>query len=246
MVAVFFLATGTSVLNQVQDRRIDALMGRTKNRPIPAGEIKPASALFLSLFLLAAGILLFAESGMWIPLILGAGNVIIYNGIYTRLKMKTVFALIPGALTGAVPILIGWTAAGGNIIDPEAIFLGLFMFFWQVPHFWLLNLSYDLQYKTAEIPTITDHFTFFQVKRIIVVWLTAASLTSLMMVSRGFSHHIILAAAILLMNIILLIITIYRFFIAHSDPYKLLFILVNSFLFIVLILLIAEKLYLLT
>jgi len=244
MTAVFFLAACASVINQIQERKIDSLMERTKNRPIPSGKIKPAAAMIISIFFFSAGIFLFALDKLWIPLILGVGNVIWYNAVYTSLKMKTTFAVIPGALVGAVPILMGWSAAGGNILDPEPLFLGLFMFFWQIPHFWLLMLTYETAYKFAGIPTMTDHFSFFQVKRMILVWLAAASVTSLMLVTWGFSHHILMAGLILFLNIMLLIITIYRFFIARSGSFKLLFIMVNCFLFIVLFLLIAERLFL--
>ena len=189
------------------------------------------------------GFLLFAKEKLWIPLILGVGNVIWYCVVYTSFKMKTTFALLPGALSGAVPILMGWSAAGGNMLDPEPLFLGLFMFFWQVPHVWLLRLTYDTSYKTAGIPTMTDHFSLLQLKRMILVWLVAASVTSLMMVSLGFSHHLLLAGLILLLNVILLLIIIYRFFFARSESFRLMFILVNCFLFIVLILLITEKLF---
>ena len=242
MTAVFFLAAGASILNQIQERKVDSLMERTKNRPIPSGKIKPAAALAVSIFFFVAGIFLFAQNKLWIPLMLGAGNVAWYNGVYTTLKMKTPFALIPGALTGAVPIFMGWSAAGGYILDPEPVFLGLFMFFWQIPHFWLLMLTHATEYKTAGIPAITDHFSSFQVKRMILLWLAAASVTSLMMVTRGFSHHLLLAGLILFLNMMLLIITIYRFFIASFHSVKLLYILVNCFLFIILLLLICESL----
>jgi heme o synthase len=241
MSAIFFFAAGTSVLNQIQERKIDSLMDRTKNRPIPAGELSPTEAMAISIFFILAGIVFFVTGKLWVPLYLGIANIILYNGIYSRMKMKTTFALIPGAVTGAIPIFMGWSAAGGNILEPVPLFLGLFMFFWQMPHFWLLMLAHDEEYKNAGIPKMTDSFSTFQVKRMILVWLVAASITSLFMVVRGFSHHFLMAVVILFLNILLLILTIYKFFIVKSDSFRLLFILVNCFLFIVLALLIVEK-----
>jgi protoheme IX farnesyltransferase len=243
MAAIFCLSTGTSMLNQVQEYKVDALMERTKRRAIPTGAITPALALGLSILLLLSGLFLFVIQHRWIPLLLGIFNILLYNGIYTTLKMKSTFALIPGALTGAIPIFMGWTAAGGAILDTEVLYLGLFMFCWQIPHFWLLMLANEKDYHFAGIPVITDNFSSRQVRRMILVWLTAASATSIMMVTRDFSHHILLAGLIVLLNITLMGITIYSLFISRKDSYRLLFILVNGFMLMVLMLLVTEKLF---
>jgi heme o synthase len=189
-------------------------------------------------------LILLASGGFWIPLFLGAGNIVCYNAVYTPLKMKSTFALIPGAVTGAVPVLMGWSSAGCTLLSAQPLFLGIFMFFWQVPHFWLLSLTYDEEYRKAGIPTMTMHFSYFQIKRLILVWLAAASVTSLMMVSSGFPHHPIPALIILTVNIFLFMVTVYRFFILKSGSFRILFVLVNCFLLVVLLLLIIDKLFL--
>ena len=241
MAAIFLFSAGTSIINQVQEKKVDALMDRTKNRPIPSGNIKPSTALLISIIFITSGIILFVRENQWIPLYLGIANIIFYNGIYTTLKMRTTLALIPGAVTGSVPVLMGWSAAGGDILSTGALSLGLFMFCWQIPHFWLLMLDRDQEYKTAGIPAMTDHFTLNQVKRMILVWLSAASFSSLMMVAKELSHHFILGGMILFLNTILLLVMIRKLFFSNSDSFRMMFHLVNTFLFIVLVLLIAER-----
>jgi protoheme IX farnesyltransferase len=146
---VYLLAGGSSALNQFQERDRDGLMPRTAGRPIPAKQIKETSALLIALSMMAAGILtLFLFTGI-VPVILGFINVILYNLIYTPLKRHSSLALLPGALVGAIPPLIGFTAAGGNILAPEALFISLFMFIWQLPHFWLLQIAYNDDYQKA-------------------------------------------------------------------------------------------------
>jgi protoheme IX farnesyltransferase len=69
--------------------------------------------------------------------------------VYTLLKRKTPFAIIPGSLVGAIPPAVGWVAAGGYLFDPQIIIISFFFFIWQIPHFWLLLLIFDKDYKQA-------------------------------------------------------------------------------------------------
>jgi heme o synthase len=241
LAAVFFLASGSSVLNQYQERTTDALMDRTRIRPVPAGIIQPPTALIISILFLCLGIGIFLETGSLIPLLLGILTVIFYNGIYTPLKIKTTLALIPGAITGSLPVLIGWTAAGGHLAETEPLCLALFMFFWQVPHFWLLELSHDSEYKRAGIPVMTHRFSLFQIKRMMLIWMMAASVTSLILVTKGFSQHTLPGITILFLNFIFLFITIFRLFIGKKDSFRFLFRLVNLFLIVVLLLLVIDR-----
>jgi heme o synthase len=242
MAAVFFLASGTSVLNQFQERKVDALMNRTKRRPIPAGDIDAGWALMISFFFILCGVFLFALRSLWIPLSLGIFNIMLYNGIYTPLKKRTTFSLIIGALTGAVPVLMGWTAAGGNILDHRALALALFIFFWQIPHFWLLMLTHSTDYKNAGIPAITDNLSLDQVKRLILIWLFASTLTSLFLILKEFVHPYLSGIPVMILNLAILIVTFFRFFLKKSESFRFLFILVNIFLFAVLCTLLIEKL----
>ena len=120
---VFFLSGGAAALNQYQERRTDALMPRTKKRPLPSHELRSGAALFTALGMIAEGTALLATFTWWLPALLGLVNVVLYNFIYTPLKRHSFLAVIPGGLVGAVPPLIGFTAAGGSLLAPQAMFL---------------------------------------------------------------------------------------------------------------------------
>lgn len=176
---VLLLASGSSALNQVQEAQYDAIMPRTSMRPIPSGMLTRTQAFVFSvLFVVLGSILLFGAYG-YMPMLLGLFNVLWYNGIYTALKRKTAFAVVPGSFVGAIPALIGWTAAGGYVFAPPIVFVGLFLFIWQVPHFWLLMLKYGDEYKQAGFKTVTGTFHAFTMPKIIFVWVLCTSFSSL-------------------------------------------------------------------
>jgi len=176
---VLLLASGSSALNQVQEAKYDALMPRTIMRPIPMGLLTKSQAFILSvLFILAGSLILYLGHGST-PMLLGLFNVLWYNGIYTPLKRITAFAVVPGSLVGAVPAYIGYTAAGGSILDTTILFVGLFLFIWQVPHFWLLMLKYGEEFKTAGFKTVTGTFHAMTLPSIIFVWVLCTSFSSI-------------------------------------------------------------------
>ncbi|MRR23158.1 protoheme IX farnesyltransferase, partial [bacterium] len=172
---VFLLSAGASVLNQYTERQSDALMERTAGRPLPSGRMAPPAAMMTAVVLLAAGIIVLARGGTW-PVMLGTSNVILYNLIYTGLKKKTTLAIIPGALVGAVPPLIGYTAAGGAMTDTRILLFALFMFLWQMPHFWLLLVRYGEEYEKAGIKTLRQRMDETSIIRLVMVWITGSSL----------------------------------------------------------------------
>jgi len=176
---VFILAGGSSALNEVQESRFDSKMDRTKHRPIPSGELSSKNALFISvLFILAGDFILYTAFGL-VPAGLGLFNIIWYNLLYTNLKKVTPFAVVPGSLVGAVPVLIGWTAAGGYMLDSTIVFIAFFLFIWQIPHFWLLMVKYGKEYEHAGFPTINQSFSPDSLKKIIFSWVIATSAFSL-------------------------------------------------------------------
>jgi len=182
---VFLLACGSSALNQYQESKTDALMPRTERRPIPSGRIEPSHALVFSIMLISLGSLTLLLTGRVVAPLLGIFAVIWYNGLYTHLKKKSAFALIPGALVGTIPPAIGWVTAGGTFSDPGFIALCFFFFLWQVPHFWLLILSYGEEYRNAGLPSLTTIFTKTQLLRIIVNWIFATAVSCLFLSMSG-------------------------------------------------------------
>ena len=182
LIGVSALALGSGALNQIQERGEDAQMDRTKNRPLPSGRIHLNVAMSLTFFLFALGCLLL--SWVSIPvLILGIIAVISYNGLYTMWwKRKMAYAAIPGAIPGALPILIGYAAASSQVFDFRGYYLFAILFFWQMPHFWVLALKYSNDYDQGGFPTLPvargNHVTRFQ----ITVWCLAYAALGLLSV----------------------------------------------------------------
>lgn len=176
---VFVLSCGASALNQYQERHTDALMDRTRMRPIPSGRIKPHRGLIFASLLLTAGSAVLSTAAGPLPLFLGLLAVIWYNGLYTSLKPRTAFAAVPGALIGALPPAIGWAAAGGAFNGRLAA-LCLFFFIWQVPHFWLISMEHGSEYRKAGLASLTEIFSWRQLARITYVWIFAAAAAGLL------------------------------------------------------------------
>jgi len=179
LAGVFLLASGASALNQYQERREDQKMERTKGRPIPSGRLSPSSALKISLLLIMLGLFILYAGANGKALFLGLFALLWYNGIYTPLKKKTVFASIPGALVGAIPPAIGWFS-GGGFPDAQILAVSFFFFIWQIPHFWLLLLDYRKDYENTGLPCLTQAWGLNQVERISFVWIFATAVAGLL------------------------------------------------------------------
>ncbi len=171
---VFCLAGGSAALNEVQERKTDALMRRTQNRPVPSGKVSVMGAFLFSALLIIAGTLLLSITGL-IPAALGLVNLLLYNGIYTNLKRHTSFAVLPGSLVGAIPPMIGWSAAGGSLAHPSILYLATLLFLWQIPHFWLLIIRYGKEYEEAGFRTLKRYLNDNQIKRLIFSWIAVSS-----------------------------------------------------------------------
>ena len=175
LLGTLLLAMGSSALNEVQEIHYDARMTRTLNRPLPAGRLSRRAGLAIALALAWAGFAILLLSHGWVPALLGALALFWYNGVYTPLKRVTAFAIIPGALIGAIPPAIGWTAAGGPLASPALLSLCLIFFLWQVPHFWMLMLLHDQDYGRADFPTLSRHFRTDQSARLSFTWMAATA-----------------------------------------------------------------------
>jgi protoheme IX farnesyltransferase len=147
------VAGGASALNMLLERRTDALMLRTRNRPVPAGRLRAAEALAFGLAITAAGlgVLRFAAGGLaaLVALVTWAS----YLFAYTPLKTRTSLSTIVGAFPGALPPVIGWAAARGQI-EPGAIVLFAILFLWQIPHFLAIAWIYRDDYARGGLPML--------------------------------------------------------------------------------------------
>ncbi len=195
---IFLLACGSSALNHYQDADRDKLMFRTANRPIPSGRISRNGTLVVATILSVTGsIILYFGSNM-LGLQLGLLALIWYNGIYTPMKRKTAFAVIPGSVIGAIPPVVGWVAGGGSITDPHVVLLAFFFFIWQVPHFWLLMLKYGKEYIEAGYPSITQIYSEKSIRFMTFLWTLATAVTALMLPLFGIIENRIITVIVLL------------------------------------------------
>ena len=138
-------AASASLLNQLFERRRDALMLRTRGRPLPAQQIGPATVFTVALITGYAGSAVLADTVGLLPAALAAFNILLYALLYTPLKPLTTFNTIIGAVCGAIPPVIGWTAVTGRM-DQGAWLLGGLLFVWQIPHFLALAWMYREDY----------------------------------------------------------------------------------------------------
>ncbi|MBE0650505.1 MAG: protoheme IX farnesyltransferase [Bacteroidales bacterium] len=185
LIGIFILACGSAALNQYQERDRDILMKRTQNRPIPSGKISPRSAAIIAFSEIIIGTIIIYVGSNPEAALLGFLAFVWYNLIYTPLKRKTAFAVIPGSVIGSLPPVVGWVAGGGALTDPKLLVLAFFFFISQVPHFWLLMLKYGQEYVDAGYPSITTALNQKQIKRVTFVWTVATALVVLLMIYSG-------------------------------------------------------------
>jgi len=145
---------GASALNHVLDQDVDRAMRRTAGRPVAAERIPAARALEFGLTLSALSFVLLASFVNVLTAVLALVGNLFYVLVYTRwLKRSTPQNIVIGGAAGAVPPLVGWAAATGNLTIP-ALFLFLIVFFWTPPHFWALALLIKRDYAAAKIPML--------------------------------------------------------------------------------------------
>ena len=141
----YFMVGASNAFNQIIEKDLDALMDRTKNRPIPAGRMSVNTAFIIaSVFTLAGIIILYTINKQ--TAMFGAISIFLYTCVYTPLKTKTPLSVFVGAIPGAIPFMLGWVAATDDFgIEPGTLFA--LQFFWQFPHFWAIGWFLFEDYK---------------------------------------------------------------------------------------------------
>jgi protoheme IX farnesyltransferase len=173
----YCMVGASNAFNQVIEKDLDALMDRTKNRPVPSGRMTGNTALIIASLLTIAGIVILytinPKSAMF-----GAISIFLYTSVYTPLKTMTPLSVFVGAFPGAIPFMLGWVAATGNF-GIEAGTLFLIQFFWQFPHFWAIGWFLYDDYAKAGFFMLPsgkkDKSTALQII-LYTVWLIIASL----------------------------------------------------------------------
>ncbi len=239
---VFLLSMGSGAINQIQERKTDALMDRTRNRPIPAGIIHLKHAIIISLAFSLAGLVLLLFTGEYMAAGIGLFTLFWYNGVYTPLKRITAFAVFPGALIGALPPLIGWTAAGGSPLDLEIVLVAFLLFVGQMPHYWLLLLKIGSQFRDAGMPVITNLLEPRQIRNLSFIWIAATAVVVTMLPVTPIMENRLVSAVLILFTIGFMI-RMFRLSFRGDlmQHWKKAFITVNLFYLLIILALIANK-----
>ena len=154
MLGIGLCAASAAAINQIIDRKADANMNRTENRPIPQGEVSPVNASIFAFILGSLGATILVIYVNTLTALLTLASLIGYAFVYTvYLKRATPQNIVIGGLAGAAPPLLGWTAVT-NSIDPNSLLLVLIIFAWTPPHFWALAIHRKDDYAKENIPML--------------------------------------------------------------------------------------------
>jgi len=242
VVGIFLLACSSSVINHLQEFRFDARMQRTKTRPLPSNQVSKRFAVVLAVTEgLSGSALLYFSTGLT-ALLLGLTAMVWYNLVYTKLKRVFANAVVPGSLIGAIPPLVGWEAAGQSIWSFDAMYMALFFFIWQIPHFYLLSIKYSEDYQQAGYPTLLQHFSEKQLRYIIYIWIIVTAIFSLGFYLTNLLNNLLITGFLLVASVYFIIATRHLInFNTKFSPGKQ-FMRINYYVLVVIFLLIAANL----
>ncbi|MEZ4875663.1 MAG: heme o synthase [Flavobacteriaceae bacterium] len=246
---LFLLALGgycmvgaSNVYNQIIEKDLDALMDRTKNRPLPAGRMGVRPAFFLASILTLAGITILyfinPQTAMF-----GAISIFMYVSLYTPLKTKTPLSVFVGAFPGAIPFMLGWVAATNDFgIEPGTLFM--IQFFWQFPHFWAIGWFLYEDYQKGGffmLPTgKKDKGTAMQVV-LYSIWTVLASLIPAFHVTGTLKLSLIAALLVLGIGIWLVFYAIRLYRLKTEKAAKQLMLVSVSYITLLQIIFVADK-----
>lgn len=201
----YFMVGASNAYNQIIERDLDALMNRTKNRPIPAGRMSVSVAFSIAVTFTLLGILALyiinPKTAMY-----GAISIFLYTSVYTPLKTKTPLAVFVGAIPGAIPFMLGWVAARNDFgIEPGTLFA--IQFFWQFPHFWSIGWFLHEDYQRGGfymLPTgKPDKGTAVQII-MYTVWTIIASIIPVFGFTGELKLSIVAAVVVLCLGLVML------------------------------------------
>jgi protoheme IX farnesyltransferase len=179
-------AGGAAAFNHFYDRDIDAAMGRTSTRPVPAGRIAPRAALLYAFALQGASFALLATAVNVLAASLALAGFVWYTLVYTVwLKRRSPQNIVIGGAAGAVPPLVGWAAVTGSV-DPAALYLFAIVFYWTPPHFWALSLLMKDEYARVGVPMMPVVHGEAETRRQIVLYTFLLAILTLLPFVFGF------------------------------------------------------------
>jgi heme o synthase len=182
----FLSAGGAGAFNHWYDRDIDAQMGRTASRPVPAGRISPRAALTYAFALQIASFAVLWAAANLLAAVLAALGFVWYTLVYTVwLKRRSPQNIVIGGAAGAVPPLVGWAAVTGSVA-PDALYLFAIVFYWTPPHFWALSLLMKNEYERVGVPMMPVVHGEAETRRQIVLYTLLLTVLTLLPVLFGF------------------------------------------------------------
>jgi heme o synthase len=179
LVLICMVVMGACALNCYIEREVDKKMIRTKDRSLPAGRLSARIALIFSCILLGVSLPLLAWASNILTAVLAVVAAVLYLWAYTPMKRQSELALFVGAVPGALPPVMGWTAVT-NSLDPMAVVLFLFMFIWQLPHFMAISIFHANDYKEAGIQVYPNRLGFNFTKNSIFIYTAMLFITTLL------------------------------------------------------------------
>jgi len=202
----YCMVGASNAYNQVIEKDLDALMDRTRNRPIPSGRMSVRKAMTIAVCMTLLGIvalyILSPKTAMF-----GAISIFLYTSVYTPLKTKTPLAVFVGAFPGAIPFMLGWVAATDDFgIEPGTLFM--IQFFWQFPHFWALGWMLDEDYKKGGFKMLPtgkkDTGTALQII-MYTIWMLIISVFPVFGLTGRLQLSLIAAIIVFLMGVVMLV-----------------------------------------
>ena len=181
LLGTFLIVAGANALNMLLERDTDGLMTRTKNRPLPAGRLSPRTVLWLGVCASAVSLPVLGFGVNATTAMLAALANLLYVLAYTPLKRRTHLALLVGAVPGAIPPLLGWTAATGRV-EPGGLVLFAILYFWQLPHFHAIALFRQQEYDRAGLEVMPTARGVRATRHTILQSMVAAAAASLLLV----------------------------------------------------------------
>jgi heme o synthase len=197
LVGTLFLVGSANTLNMYLERDVDARMVRTCRRPLPAGKLSPEVALWFGVAQAALAVPLLSFGNNALTGFLGALALGLYVLVYTPLKRHTVHALVIGAVPGAMPPVLGWTAATGSLSLAALALFGV-IFFWQIPHFLAIAMARSNDYRHAGLKVLPVERGDAATRRAIVAYLVLQLLVTLLLVPLGIGGPAYLVGAVAL------------------------------------------------
>jgi len=204
LIGVGLVVAAANALNMYMERDVDALMSRTKNRPLPAGRLAPEIALGFGIFCAVLGLPFVRIGANGLTAALSLLSLALYVGAYTPLKRRSPWSLVVGAVPGAIPALLGWTASTGHIDAPGLAIFGV-LFVWQIPHFIAISMFRADEYARAGLKVDGVVHGLDGARWRIIVWSLVQFAASLAVMKSGVGGRFYEGAAFALGTVLLAI-----------------------------------------